>query len=171
MTMSKGWQWDVGRPDEKIRVILKNPHHPSFIHYASLLLARTNTPKMVFEEYLEKPVFCLQWSAIKRHMRKDRLNHERIQFWEQIYRHLKEAMTARGIKLRQSSIPPAEDSLRVKIGKRIQSLRKSKNLTQADVAQGAGLTQQFLSKIERGSENISLDTLERLQKYFKEELI
>lgn len=170
--MSDAWQWDAGRSDKEIRMILKNPEHASFLHYASLLLARVNVPKYVFEKYVSKEIFCLHWPAIKRRMRKDRLNQERIQFWEEIYRHLKEEMKAKGIRLRQPSrLPAQEDSLRVKIGKRIQKIRQSKNLTQSEVAQGAGLTQQFLSKIEQGTENISLDTLERIQNFFKEDLL
>ena len=168
---SKAWQWDAGRSDKEIRSILKNPAHPSFVHYASHLLARNNVPKYVFKEYLSRENFCLHWPDLKRRMRKDRLNLERVQFWEQIYRHVRDEMKARGIRLRQPARLPAQDSLRVKIGKRIRRMREDKNLTQAEVSQGAGLTQQFLSKIEKGIENVSLDTLERIQKFFKEDLV
>ena len=166
--MSKSWQWDMGRSDKEIRNILKNPEHPSFIHYAALLLARTNVPKEVFEEYVSKLIFCSYWPAIKRRMRKDEFNRERLHFWEEIYRHLKEDMQAKGIKLRQPLRLKVEDSLKSKIGKRIREVRRSKKMTQADVEQGTGLTQQFLSKIEQGTENVSLDTLERIQKFFNE---
>lgn len=168
--MPKAWQWDVGRSDNEIRRILKNPEHPSFIHYASLLLARTNIPKEVFNEYLEIKDFCVQWQKIKHRMRKDRLNLGRIQFWEAIYRHLKQDLKSRGIALRQiPSPPPRQDSLRAKAGKRIREIRISRKITQAGLARGTGLTQQFISKIEKGIENVSLDTLERIQKFLKEE--
>ncbi len=166
--MSKSWQWDMGRSDREIRNILKNPEHPSFIHYAALLFARTNVPKQVFKEYVTKLNFCLYWPTIKRRMRKDKLNQDRLHFWEEIYRHLKEDMQAKGIKLRQPSRLKVEDSLKSKIGKRIREIRRSKKMTQADVEQGTGFTQQFLSKIEQGTENVSLDTLERIQKFFNE---
>ncbi len=166
--MSKSWQWDMGRSDKEIRSVLKNPEDPTFIHYAALLFARTNVPKEVFEEYVSKQIFCSHWSAIKRRMRKDELNQERIHFWEEIYRHLKEEMQSKGIKLRQPSRLKIDDSLKAKIGKRIREVRQSKKMTQADVEQGTGLTQQFLSKIEQGTENLSLDTLERIQKFFNE---
>lgn len=42
--MAKVWQWDVRRSEDEIRQILENPEHPSFLHYASLLLSRTNVP-------------------------------------------------------------------------------------------------------------------------------
>ena len=56
MIMSKAWQWDVRRSDEEIRRILKNPKDPNFLHYAALLLARSNVPKEVFGGYLSRNV-------------------------------------------------------------------------------------------------------------------
>lgn len=168
--MSKAWQWDVRRTNTEIRKILKNPEHPSFLHYAALLLARSNAPKEVFGKYLRKDDFCVDWPNIKRRMRKDRWGGERIQFWEEIYRYLKKEMKTKGIKLRKPSRLPVEGSLRLRIGRRIRETRRSKKMTQAEVARGAGLTQQQISKIEQGAENPSLDTLERIQKYLGEDL-
>ena len=169
--MPKAWQWDVRRSDKEIREILKNPEHPSFLHYASLLLARTNVPKDVFGEYLEKRDFCIQWPNIKRRMRKDRWELGRIQFWGAVYQHLKDDLKAKGLVLRRPSNPPVQGSLRVRVGRRVSEIRRSKKMTQAKMAQGAGLTQQFVSKIEKGTENISLDTLERIQKFLGEDLL
>lgn len=169
--MAKAWQWDVRRSEEEIRKILKNPGHPGFLHYATLLLARNNVPKEVFGEYLSKKDFCVHWQNIKRRMRKDRWSQGRIQFWEEIYRHLKDDLKAKGVVLRRPSpLPVREDSLRVRIGKRIHEIRRSKKMTQDEVAHGAGLTQQFVSRIEQGRENVSLDTLERLQRFLGEVL-
>jgi DNA-binding XRE family transcriptional regulator len=169
--MPKAWQWDVRRSDDEIRQILKNPEHPNFLHYASLLLSRTNVPKEVFGEYVDKQDFCIQWPNIKRRMRKDQWSQGRIQFWQEIYRHLKEDFKAKGILLRHPASLPAPGSLRVRVGKRVREIRRSKKMTQAEMADGAGLTQQFVSKIEQGTENVSLDTLERIQKFLKEEVI
>lgn len=168
--MSKVWQWDVRRSDSEIRRILNNPEHPSFIHYASLLLSRTNVPREVFGGYLNKQDFCLEWPEIKRRMRKDRWDQGRIQFWEEIYRHLKDELKSKGVRLRVPAPKPVRDSLQAKIGRRIREIRVSQKMTQADLAREASLTQQFVSKIEQGTENISLDTLERIQKCLKEEI-
>ncbi len=168
---SKMWQWDVRRSDEEVRRVLKNPAHPSFLHYAALLLARSNVPKEVFGAYLSEEDFCIQWPNIKRRMRKDRWNAGRIQFWEEIYRHLKGKLKVKGIALRTPSRPSASGSLRVKIGRRIRDMRRLRQITQADLARGAGLTQQFVSQIEKGAVNASLDTLERIQKFLGEELL
>ena len=169
--MPKSWRWDTGRSDDEIRRILKNPEHPSFLHYAARLLARTNVPKEVFGDYLGKEDFCVHWQKIKRRMAKDRSNQGRIQFWQEIYRHLKEDLKGKGLVLRRPSRPSVTGSLRFKIGQRISEIRRRKKMTQAEMARGAGLTQQFLSKIEQGTENISLDTVERIQKFLKENLL
>ena len=170
MTTSRVWEWDVRRTDEEIRKILKNPEHPSYLHYASLLLARHNVPKEVFSRYLKKEDFCMQWQNIKRRMRKDRRDYGRIQFWQEIYRHLSEKLKSQGIALRRPAVQVVQNSLRARIGKRVREVRCSKKITQADLARGAGLTQQFVSRIERGTENVSLDTIERIQKYIGEDL-
>ena len=169
--MPKAWQWDVRRSDGEIRRILKNPEHPSFLHYASLLLSRTNVPKEVFGKYLEKETFCVHWQKIKRRMSKDRWDAGRVQFWQEIYRYLKENLKAEGVLLRHPSSAPRRDSLRARIGQRIRVMRRSKKLTQGDLARGAGLTQQFVSTIEQGKGNVSVGTLERIQKFLKEDLI
>ncbi len=168
--MPKSWQWDAGRSDGEIRQVLKNPEHPSFLHYAARLLARTNVPKEVFGDYLGKEDFCVHWQKIKRRMAKDKSNQGRIQFWQEIYRHVKEDLKEKGLVLRRPARSAAAGSLRSKFGQRVREIRRAKKMTQGDVAQGAGLTQQFVSKIEQGTENISLDTVERIQKFLKEDL-
>lgn len=168
---AKVWQWDVRRSDEEVRRILKNPQDANFLYYSSLLLARSNSPKEVFGSYLKIEDFCREWPGIKRRMRKDQWNAGRIQFWEEIYRHLKEKLKVKGVALRKpKSCPPSSDSLRVRIGRRIHEARRFKKITQRDLARGAGLTQQFVSQIEKGAVNVSLDTVERIQKFLGQDL-
>ena len=50
------------------------------------------------------------------------------------------------------------------IGKNLQSIRKGKDLTQAEVAKRAGTTVNHYAKIERGEVVPSLKTLERIIK-------
>ena len=159
--MPKAWQWDMRRSDEEIRKILKDPKHPSFLHYAALLLARINIPKEVFNRYLGKEDFCIEWQKIKRRMRKDRLSQDRL---------MATAGRSSEVTLRKPAKTAVKDSLRARIGKRIREIRRSKKMTQAELARESGLSQQFLSKIEQGTENISLDTVERIQKSLKESL-
>ena len=55
------------------------------------------------------------------------------------------------------------DAKRV-LGRRLKVLRKRAALTQEDLAERAGLNPKYVSGIERGRENPTLDTLLRLAK-------
>lgn len=50
------------------------------------------------------------------------------------------------------------------LGRRLKTLRKRAALTQEDLAERAGLNPKYISGIERGRENPTLDTLLRLAK-------
>lgn len=56
------------------------------------------------------------------------------------------------------------------IGVRIKSLRQGKGLTQEALAEKVGISSKYLSSIERGKENPTLDTLIKLAKALKVEL-
>ncbi len=55
------------------------------------------------------------------------------------------------------------------IGARIKSLRRGRGLTQEKVAEKTGISVNYLSRIERGLENPTLDTLLGLAKALKVE--
>ena len=48
------------------------------------------------------------------------------------------------------------------IGKRIKTLRKQRNMTQADLAEKAGLSNVYISNIETGFKGVSLDALTKI---------
>jgi transcriptional regulator with XRE-family HTH domain len=48
---------------------------------------------------------------------------------------------------------------KVLLGKRIQELRKSRKFSQEELAEKAGISSQYVSNIERGKENPTLDML------------
>lgn len=52
--------------------------------------------------------------------------------------------------------------LKARLGKRIKELRKRQRLTQDRLGESAGISAKYLSSIERGRENPTLDTLLRL---------
>ena len=56
------------------------------------------------------------------------------------------------------------------IGARIKSLRQRNALTQETLAEKIGISSKYLSSIERGKENPTLDTLIQLAKALKVEL-
>ena len=55
-------------------------------------------------------------------------------------------------------------SFKEKFGKRVQAIRKSKNLTQEKLAEVIGLDTPNLSNIERGKRFVTSDTLEKIVK-------
>jgi transcriptional regulator with XRE-family HTH domain len=55
-----------------------------------------------------------------------------------------------------------ELELLAKFGKRIQTLRKLKNMTQEDLAAKAGFSRTYCTEIERGKRNISLINMQKL---------
>ena len=58
-------------------------------------------------------------------------------------------------------------SLKSQFAKKIKSLRKSKNLTQVELAQLCGVSVSFISNIERGVNTPSFGVLESLAKALK----
>ena len=53
------------------------------------------------------------------------------------------------------------------VGQRIRQLRKSRHLTQADLASRIGITQSDLSRMESGEYKVGLDTLFRILQVFE----
>lgn len=53
-------------------------------------------------------------------------------------------------------------SIQKKLGKAIVLLRKEKGLSQESFAYDAGIDRRYMSDIENGKRNISLDILERI---------
>lgn len=58
----------------------------------------------------------------------------------------------------------------VLLGNRIKQLRKSLKLTQAELADKAGLSTNFIALLEKGKRSASVDTLFRISKVLKVEL-
>jgi y4mF family transcriptional regulator len=58
----------------------------------------------------------------------------------------------------------------VLLGNRIRQLRKSMKLTQAQLADKSGLSNNFIALLENGKRSASVDTLYRISKVLKVEL-
>jgi len=162
--MEKSWLWDIRKPEKEVRKILKDPSHEKFTHYAALLLSRSNDPAQVFGHYIPKEIFVRNWNSIKRRMRKNKWNQDRILFWREIYRYWSKELKSEGMELRQGK-EETSVSLRKEVGQSIKTLRISKGMTQQELAKKAGIHQQVISKIEKGTANPSLKTIEKITKY------
>lgn len=161
--MNSGWLWDMKISDEKVRQILRHPEGKRFIHFASLLLRRKNEPREVFSRYLDKEVFCKNWPAIKRMMRRDDWNSTRIIFWQAVYEELVKLYKEKGIVFREK-ISFTKNPLYADTGKMLREARKEAGLSQEELAKKIKVSQQVISRVEKGGENVSLGTIDIIAK-------
>jgi len=153
--------WDKKINTEEAKKILKDELNPRFIEFSSLLLARTNRPKKVFNNYLSQEAFVRNWAKIKLRMRENKWNDRRIIFWDEIYRAVKKNTNIKGFRELKER-PLRVDSEIKKICDQLRDTRKKSGLTQMALAKKAGLSQQSISFVEQGYVNISLRTLKKI---------
>ena len=55
-------------------------------------------------------------------------------------------------------------NLLIAFGKRVQSLRERKGLTQEQLEEKSGVNTKYISAIERGKKNVTIKTLEKIAK-------
>ena len=158
--MNKGWLWDRRISEREAKKILANSQHPHFIPLASLLLSRKNLPREVLKGYLSPENFCNFWPQIKKRMRLDSWNEPRIESWQAIYEKVLERLKIKGFSLKRRVTSP--DKFCQKIGGQIKALRLKKGMTQKDLAEKLHISQQIISRIEKGRQNVSLDTLKKI---------
>lgn len=164
MISKNDWLWDRKISVKKAKVILKNPQNEHFLPLASILLSRKNIPREVFKNYLKPLCFVQNWNRIKKHMRLNTWNDPRIEFWQAIFERLQEKYNNKGINItRENNIsrPKKDDFCKLVAGK-IEFMRKQKGLTQKQLAKRLNISQQIISRIETGSENIALLTLKKI---------
>lgn len=167
--MKINWLWDSHLSEIEVREILKDGNNPKFNIYAQKLFSRVNDPTVVFD-IIDKITFCRKWPAIKKQMQKDRWLINRLVFWQTIYERILERLKKQGIKIRQFQDMVVSPE-REKIAQQIKNLRLNLGYTQKDLAERLGAIQQYISKIENGHENISIDTLKRIADALDKKLI
>ena len=151
--------WDRNIPEDQVKAILKDDSHERFIELAALLLLRSNEPKKVFSLYFDRVLFAKNWARIKKQMNKDEWGSRRIVFWQAIYEKLLEQLKSQGMSFRHPQQKPRAEICR-HVGQLIKSRRQNKQLTQKELAQKLGISQQIISQIEKGKQNVSLLTLQ-----------
>lgn len=163
------WLWDSRLGENEVRKILRDENHLKFDIYAEKLLSRVSDPKMAFR-IIDKLIFCRKWPSIKKRMRKDRWLENRVAFWQTIYERVHERLRMSGIKIRK----PQEVKIpqeRMKLARQIRDMRVKLGYTQKDMAKKLGVIQQYISKIENGYENVSVDTLTRIADVLDKSLV
>lgn len=159
--MKNNWLWDRDITEEKAKRILSNDKHPEFTRTASLLLSRNNEPSRVFGDYLSHELFYMNWNAIKKAMRRNKWDDQRIIFWQAVYEKLAREYKSRGFSVRRPARKPS-DPVCARIGARLVEERKKKYLTQSALAKRIGISQQMLSRIETGRANLSMSTIQKI---------
>jgi len=140
--MKTNWLWDTKLKEDKVRGILANEHDPRFLIYADKLLARVRTPEESFS-WISREVFDRNWALIRSHMVKDAWARTAVKRWDRVYK---------------QAIP----SERFDVAGQIKAARKALGLTQEQFAKRLGVIQQYVSSLESGRENITLDTLRKI---------
>jgi transcriptional regulator with XRE-family HTH domain len=59
---------------------------------------------------------------------------------------------------------PSSTSLRQRFADNLRELRKSRGLTQEELAEKAGLHRTYVGSVERGERNVTIDSMDRLAK-------
>ena len=160
--MKRDWLWDRNIPLARAKRILSHPEDPEFIELAAALLLRKNSPREVFEDYISASAFCRNWQRIKKRMKKDAWGLPRLDFWQAIYEKAKDRLKERGIIVSPPAV--AIDELCLRVGEKIKDIRIVKGLSQKELAGKIGISQQMISRVEKGKENVSLITLKNIAK-------
>lgn len=151
--------WDRKITKNEAKKILKDDSSARFVELAAILLSGSGDPKEVFSDYLDKLIFCRNWNRIKKQMRKNKWNDNRIIFWDTVYEVAakdigKEALrTKKSIAITQEVEP---------VGKKIREARKRLGWTQKELAKRTRISQQTISLVENGRTNISLKMLKKV---------
>lgn len=156
----RNWYWDLNSPFKKIKQILSREDDPRFPGLAGTLLARVQDPKQVFE-LITPTAFCRRYQAIENEMMSDEWTRERAAFWKATYLRLLKELQAKGQRVRQPEVIELDAFDRSLIEKMKQS-RKAAVMSQKELAQFMGYSQQYISGIETGREKVTVDFLKKL---------
>lgn len=158
--MKKDWLWDKNISENKLKEIFADKNNLRFISLTALLLSRKNSAEEVFKEYIKREDFFVRWHSIKKRMRKNSWNDQRIEYWQAIYDTLKKIPAI--VELRQKEFKELPFALSREIAEQIREEREKLGLTQKNLADKLDISQQIISRVESGKHNISLATLNKI---------
>ncbi len=157
---AKNWYWDIPFPIKKIENILSREDDPRFPALAGTLIARVRDPRQVFS--LITPVaFCRHFRAIVKEITSDAWTRQRAAFWKVTYLRLSKELRKKGEKIRK----PAQielDNFDKDLINKVKECRKNAWMSQKELAQWMGVSQQYISGIEKGRDRIAIPFLKKL---------
>ncbi len=169
--MRPEWLWDRNISEEEIKNILSDAENKRFAEITALLLSRNNEPKKIFDQYLDRKTFVQSWARIKRQMRKDSWNDPRIIFWQAVYEKLASEFKQKGLVVRPIKEEKAVNNLAKQIAEKLKAYRQGMNLTQNELADRIGISQQIISRIEKGRDDMRLLTLVKIFSFLGEQIV
>lgn len=156
----KNWYWDLNLPFKKIKQILAREDDPRFPRLAGALLARVKDPKQVFE-LITPQAFCRRFRSIQKEISSDEWTREKAAFWKSTFLRLSKELREKGESIRKAARIELDDFDRTLVEK-VRQCRKGALMSQKELAEFMGCSQQYISGIEKGRERISVDFLKRL---------
>ncbi|MBI4431780.1 MAG: helix-turn-helix transcriptional regulator, partial [Candidatus Omnitrophica bacterium] len=147
-------------PYKKIEQILSREDDPRFPRIAGTLLARVKDPKQAFE-LITPAAFCRRFHAIENEIKSDEWTKEKAAFWKATYLRLSKDLQEKEERIRKPESIVLDAFDRALVEKVIRS-RKVAVMSQKELAQFMGYSQQFVSGIETGREKITLEFLKKL---------
>ncbi|MFH1504377.1 MAG: helix-turn-helix domain-containing protein [Candidatus Omnitrophota bacterium] len=94
-------------------------------------------------------------------MKKDRWLGNKVIFWQAVYERVYETLKEQGTKIREPQTVNIPQE-RMKAARQIRDIRVKLGYTQKDIARKLGVIQQYVSMVESGRENVSVDALTRI---------
>ena len=88
---------------------------------------------------------------------------DKVIFWQIVYDATLEELRKQGFKLKKREAKPVSQTQRV-VANQIKEWRLDKGFTQKQLAVKLNVIQPYISRLENGSENVSLETLEKISK-------
>lgn len=156
----QNWYWDLNMPFKKIKQILAREDDPRFPRLAGTLLARVQDSKQVFN-LITPASFCRRYQAIENEIKSDEWTKERASFWKATYLRLSKELQEKGERIRKQEVIELDAFDRALLEKVIQC-RKTAAMSQKELAQFMGYSQQFISGIETGRQKMTVDFLKKL---------
>lgn len=140
--MPVNWLWDTKIAESRAREILANEKDPRFLIYAAKLLARVRDAGEVLS-WIDTDIFQRQWPLIRARMIMDAWSRGAVTRWDRFYKHPVSAQ-------------------RLELARQIRQSRISGGLNQRQFAEKLGVIQQYVSSLETGCENLTIDTLHKI---------
>ena len=150
----------------KVRKILKDPDSEGFLTIAALVLSHRNDPETMWKDYMEPAIFYNYWPAIKEKMLHNNWGTGNIPVWQAAYEKL--AVETQKVEPFAKKKRPAQKAYSyTAIGHRLADLRSKAGMSQQELARKLKTSQQLISRIEKGGENLTLTTLFNIARVLK----